>query len=220
MKPKILHAAPVEAAEMEVLVSPKLLRPLPAGAYEQLALYVDLLARWNRRMNLTAVRDPRVLLELHIAECLRCAQMLPPEIATAMDFGSGAGLPGIPMKIARPEIAVTLAESQNKKAAFLREAARELGLAQTTVHSGRVEDLPMGSTFDLVILRAVDDMGQALRAALPRIRGEGYCAVLTSTSQESEARKNLPGLEWLPPKGIPGTRQRVFLLGQKLDESK
>ena len=92
----------MQADEIEALVGPMLLKPLPTLAYEQLALYVALVERWNRRMNLTAVRDPMKFAQLHIGESLRCAQFLPVEVTTVMDFGSGAGLPGIPIQIARP----------------------------------------------------------------------------------------------------------------------
>ncbi|MGB9145730.1 MAG: 16S rRNA (guanine(527)-N(7))-methyltransferase RsmG, partial [Acidobacteriaceae bacterium] len=85
----------------------------------QLDAYLALLLRWNARMNLTAVRDPESILRRHFAESLFAAEHIPPGVATLLDFGSGAGFPGIPIAIARPEIAVTLAESQNKKAAFL-----------------------------------------------------------------------------------------------------
>ena len=87
-----------------------------------------------------------------------------------MDLGSGAGLPGIPIQIARAELRVTLAESQKKKAAFLREVVRELDLGGASVYAGRVENMPSATVFDMVTLRAVDKMGEAMQAALPRIR--------------------------------------------------
>lgn len=77
--------------------------------------YYALLLRWNARTNLTAVRDPDAILERHFLESIAVAQALPAGIATLLDYGSGAGFPGIPIAICRPEIAVTLAESQNKK---------------------------------------------------------------------------------------------------------
>jgi 16S rRNA (guanine527-N7)-methyltransferase len=132
-----------------------------------------------------------------------------------MDFGSGAGLPGIPIQVARPELIVTLAESQNKKAAFLREAIRELGLVQTNVYAGRVEDMPAGQQFDLVTLRAVDKMGLALRAAYLRIKIRGWMAVLTSQRETGTLQSSLPAMEWSEPEAIPGSEQRILMLGRK-----
>ncbi len=201
-----------EASQIQALVAPVLLRPLPPEAYEQLARYVGLLYRWNQRMNLTAVRDPGVLARLHLGECLRAAQLIPDGTATVLDFGSGAGLPGIPIQIARPELAVTLAESQTKKASFLREAVRSLELSGATVASGRVESLPHDRKFDLVAVRAVDRMNRALADAALRVKPGGICLVLTSASEISSVRKALPALSWRT-EPVPETVQRVILLG-------
>jgi len=216
-------------SEIEAAVSPMLLQPLSAAAHPLLARYLQLLNHWNQKMNLTAVRDLDVLVRLHLAECLRAAQRIPPEVETVLDFGSGAGFPGIPIQIARPELRITLAESQKKKAAFLREVVRELGLSGASIHSGRVEDMPASSVFDMVALRAVEKMGEAMQAALPRIRPPrgscgGKCMVLTSLS-EVPAMIAASGLreeatpvmiDWLPPEPIPGTDQRVILLGSRV----
>ncbi len=204
----------LDSSTIKSLVGPMLLRPLPDLAYDQLAQYMELLYRWNARMNLTAVRNPVLFVQLHIAECLRCAQMVPGGVRSVLDFGSGAGLPGIPIQIARPELVVTLAESQRKKASFLREAVRELELTHTFVHSARVEELPPDKTFDLVVLRAVDRMEQALQAAYERIGVHGFCILLTSKAQMVSVRTAAPTLQW-KTEPIPGTKQRVLLLGSK-----
>ena len=95
------------------------------GRFEE---YLALILRWNSRMNLTAIRDEEEILARHFVESIACAQHFPEGIGTLLDFGSGAGFPGIPIALCRPEIAVTLAESQSKKAAFLQETVRILGL--------------------------------------------------------------------------------------------
>ena len=202
----------METAEIKQLTYLMLLQSLPHVAYEQLQSYVQLLERWNARMNLTALRDTRVLVELHIGESLRCAQMIPEGVASVLDFGSGAGLPGIPIQIARPELKMTLAESQRKKAAFLREAARKLELSQASVFAGRVEDLPAGQRFDLVVLRAVDRMDVALQSAVARIGPGGFCMILTSQAEKGAVISSLPDFSWKSDQ-VPGTRQRVILLG-------
>lgn len=201
--------------QIELLLQPALLAPLPEQAVRKLTRYLQLLFRWNQRMNLTAVRDPRVFAALHLGECVRLAQSLPGAIHKVMDFGSGAGLPGIPVLIARPEIDVTLAESQGKKAAFLREVLRELDLAGGSVYSGRVEAMRPESLFDCVALRAVDRMDRAVFEAEKRIVPGGLCAVLTSVKEAPGVVAAASGLRWLEPDPIPQSEQRVILMGRK-----
>ena len=96
------------------------------GGFEE---YLALLIRWNERVNLTSVRDEEGIISRHFVESIVCARALPQGITTLLDFGSGGGFPGIPIALCRPEIEVTVAESQGKKAAFLQEAVRVLGIS-------------------------------------------------------------------------------------------
>jgi 16S rRNA (guanine527-N7)-methyltransferase len=155
--------------EIATLLAPYL--DAPASILPKLSLYLDLLLKWNARTNLTAIRDPEEIVRRHFGESLFAARHLAPEITTLLDFGSGAGFPGLPIALLRPEIAVTLAESQNKKASFLREVVRNLGLS-TKIWPSRVEDMPAASLFHTVTLRAVDNMSAALIAAAPRATHE------------------------------------------------
>ena len=129
--------------------------------------YAELINRWNERMNLTAVRTLEGIVERQIGESLFAAPFTA-GATTLLDFGSGAGLPGIPLAIANPVLEVTLAESQGKKASFLREAGRTLGLP-ITVWPHRVEKLPEEQVFDLVTMRAVDDSAHMLPFAAARV---------------------------------------------------
>jgi 16S rRNA (guanine527-N7)-methyltransferase len=148
------------------LLTPYLPEP-PATLLPQLSTYLDLLLKWNARTNLTAIRDPEEIVRRHFGESLFAASHLAPDVTTLLDFGSGAGFPGLPIALLRPDIQVTLAESQNKKAAFLREVIRTLNLT-TEVWAGRVEAMPVTRQFDTVALRAVDNMSAAISAAAPR----------------------------------------------------
>ena len=217
MSPQKSSQPAPNADRIAALVEPMLLpgRTIPPDLWERLATYLELLQRWNQRMNLTAVRDLEEMARVHIAESLHCAQILPAEIKTLLDFGSGAGLPGIPIQLLRQEMAVTLAESQTKKAIFLREAVRTLGLAQTQVHAGRVEALAPAQQWDAVSLRAVDKMELALVEAARRVRGGGWCVVLTTEAQVENTQACLPEMDWQPARALPGLRQRVVLLGQQ-----
>jgi len=146
-----------------------LLTPYAAVSPElaaQLLLYLDLILKWNERVNLTAIRTPEEIVRRHFGESLFAAAHLPP-CSTLLDFGSGAGFPGLPIQLAHPSLRVTLAESQNKKAAFLQEAVRTLDLP-TEIWPTRVEAMSDNRTFEVVTLRAVDNMPSALAAAALR----------------------------------------------------
>ena len=148
---------------------------IPTKLNEQLSAYLDLLMRWNGRTNLTAIRDPEEIVRRHFGESVFAGLELRrrvPEASTLLDFGSGAGFPGLPMQLAWPELQITLAESQGKKAAFLRETIRVLMLP-TLLWPRRVEDMPEAQRFDVVALRAVDKMEGALQCARVRAGAEG-----------------------------------------------
>lgn len=175
--------------------------------------YLSLILRWNARLNLTAIRDPEAILSRHFVECIACARALPGEIGSLLDFGSGAGFPGIPIAICRPEIEVTLAESQGKKAAFLHEVVRTLGL-RVKVHGGRAEEI--SAAFDCVALRAVDKMESAIFVASKLVRTGGWLAAMTTDSEfETVRRAAGPEFKWLEPVRLPGGESRVLALGQK-----
>lgn len=176
----------------------ELLQPYIAGSssepvdwpriFGQLSIYLDLLLKWNSRVNLTAIRSPEEIVRRHFGESLfaglhlQCstwnirpsdaapavpAASTPSDCKSLLDFGSGAGFPGLPIQILRPELPVTLAESRQKKAAFLREAIRSLNLS-TEVWADRVEMMPADRRFSAVTLRAVDQMPEAVAAAAAR----------------------------------------------------
>jgi 16S rRNA (guanine527-N7)-methyltransferase len=184
---------------------------LPAGSYEKFRVYLELLVRWNQRLSLTAVREPDQIIQRHFVECAFVAQRLPRDITDLLDYGSGAGLPGIPIAICRPKISVTLAEAHGKKAAFLREALRVLDL-KGEVYDGRVETMPE-RRFDTVAMRAVEKMDLAIPVALQRVKR--YLVLLTTERSGLARGTALPGLEWLEPISIPNTRQMVLEIGRR-----
>jgi 16S rRNA (guanine527-N7)-methyltransferase len=178
------------------LLTPYLPDP-PATLLPQLSTYLDLLLKWNARTNLTAIRDPEEIVRRHFGESLFAARHLDtttpgPGSITLLDFGSGAGFPGLPIALLRPHFRVTLAESQNKKAAFLREAVRTLNLPNVEVWATRVEALPANRQFRVVTLRAVDNMEAALSAAKVRIAPGGLLALLTTVQQSPNDGRSLP----------------------------
>jgi 16S rRNA (guanine527-N7)-methyltransferase len=183
---------------------------LPARTYVQLDAYLELLLRWNARLSLTSIRDPEQIIERHLAECAFAAMQLPGDTDSLLDYGSGAGLPGIVISLCRPDIKVTLAEAHGKKAAFLREAVRSLGLG-VEVFDKRVEDLPADRIFGAVSLRAVEKMESAIPIALKHV---GKYLVLFTTEQSVSSFVALtPEINWLAHVPLPNSRQMILAVG-------
>jgi 16S rRNA (guanine527-N7)-methyltransferase len=185
--------------------------PLGEETIGKFEAYLSLILRWNERLNLTALRTEDAIISRHLVESVACARALPPGVKTLLDFGSGAGLPGIPIALCRPEIMVTLAESQGKKAAFLREAVRTLGVP-VRVHAGRAEML--GTGFDCVVLRAVDKMAEAVTAASQLVAPGGWLALMT-TNADLEGLKAAAGPKywWTCPVHLPEATDRIVVFG-------
>jgi len=194
---------------------------VPDELANRLRIYLDLLLRWNARINLTAVRDPEEIVTRHFGESLFAARVLRDAGAfqsrttghpTLSDIGSGAGFPGIPIKLTQPQIHLTLVESQNKKATFLREVIRALELADAEVFCGRAATWKHKAS--VVTLRAVEKFDQALPIAAGLVEPPGMLALLISSDQLPVAR-SLLGTEWdvHVPAPIPMSRGRVVLVG-------
>lgn len=142
---------------------------LPNGATRALVDYVALLEKWNRVYNLTAIREPERMVSQHLLDSLAAVRALDRLAAESgavriLDVGSGGGLPGIPIAIARPAWQVVLSEKSQKKCAFLNQAAVELGLSNVRVAPGRVEKIEAANRFDIVISRAFSDLATFARA--------------------------------------------------------
>ncbi len=137
---------------------------LPPGATEKLLAYLELLAKWNKTYNLTAIRDPLQAVSHHLLDSLVVLRELSDRAGVLADVGSGGGLPGIPLAIADPARRVTLNDANEKKGAFLRQAVIELGLRNTDVHVGRVEDWRPAEGFAIVISRGFASLVDFLSA--------------------------------------------------------
>jgi 16S rRNA (guanine527-N7)-methyltransferase len=156
---------------------------LAPEARDRLLDYMKLLVKWNRTYNLTAIRDPLAMVGHHLLDSLVVAPNLPlPANARLADAGSGAGLPGIPLAIARPDWRVALAEASQKKAAFLRQAAIELGLQNVEVHEGRVETWRPQPLFDAVISRAFAALTDFVAACRHLLAPSGVLAAMTGAA--------------------------------------
>ncbi len=154
---------------------------LPAGAPEKLLAYLQLLAKWNKTYNLTAIRDPLQAVSHHLLDSLAVLRDLPDRTGTLADIGSGGGLPGIPIAIAEPARQVTLNDANEKKGAFLRQAAIELGLRNVAVHIGRVEEWRPAAGFAVVISRGFASLVDFLAACRHLAAPSGVLAAMKGT---------------------------------------
>ena len=193
--------------------------PLTPNILEQISTYIDILLRWNARINLTAIRDPEEIVTRHFGESLFAARHLFPTRAQATqsrvaDLGSGAGFPGLAIKLWAPDIALTLIESNHKKAAFLREVTRALTLTNVNIQNVRAETIAPAS-FDIVTLRAVERFASILPVAASLVTPGGHLALLLSSSQLAMAHSTLKTVCWNPPISIPHSQSRQLLIGTK-----
>ncbi len=213
----------------------------------RISTYIDLLLRWNTRINLTAIRSEEEIVTRHFGESLFAARHLFPrahpvspvpgacpdegrvvkdfevdlandprrrtndEVPHVADLGSGAGFPGLPIKLWAPQISLTLIESNQKKAVFLREAVRALTLTNVDIQNTRAESLSPAA-FDLVTLRAVERFENILPTASALVAPSGRLALLIGASQRVIAESTCSDLAWNSPLAIPGSSARTLLV--------
>ena len=158
---------------------------------EALAAYVDLLMRWNRRINLTALTDDDDGLDRLVIEPLVAVQRLPRPDAVVTDIGSGGGSPAVPMKLAAPSVRLRMVESRTRRAAFLREVVRRLALEETAVEACRLEELAdrqeLAAQSDVVSVRAVRTGARMLRWIEPLVKTDGAVFLFGSTRGSADA---------------------------------
>lgn len=193
---------------------------------QRISTYIDMIQRWNARINLTAIRDEEEMVTRHFGESLFAARHLFPDaypesssvspvlkdMVRVADLGSGAGFPGIPIKLWATNIALTLIESNYKKATFLKEVARSLALTNVDVQNTRAEALPR-ATFNAVTLRAVERFAESITVASNLLVPNGRLALLIGSSQLDQAHNVVPHLSWDQPVPIPMSQSRIILLG-------
>lgn len=210
--------------EIAKLLAPFLKAPLSPSQLELVGGYLDLLLRWNERINLTAVRRPEQIITRHFGESFFLARhLLGPEWSRRVaDLGSGAGFPGVPIAIYAQHARVNLIESNNKKATFLRELTRALKLPNVSVFAGRAEDLqrdPAAGAPDVVTLRAVEKFEAAVPVAASLLRVHAQpgtdrrLALLIGADQEQVAKKLAQDFSWAAPIPTPGSANRILLVG-------
>jgi 16S rRNA (guanine527-N7)-methyltransferase len=175
---------------------------LQAGQIEALEQHYNLLVRWNRALNLTSIDSEDLMVERHYCESLFLAAHLPSTPARIVDIGSGAGFPGIPVAIFRPDCAVTLVESHQRKAVFLREATRQA--KNVNVLPQRAESVP--NHYDLAISRAV-----GYETVFSVLKGLADAVDLLTGAEEPPANS---GFAWEQPIPLPWGAHRYLRMGR------
>jgi 16S rRNA (guanine527-N7)-methyltransferase len=240
----------MDTTRIATLLAPYLTAPLSPSQLAQISTYIDLLQRWNARVNLTAIRHEEEIVTRHFGESLFLARHLfsrqsssllkshlvqghtldkaectpalvnsPVSLGAdvrALDLGSGAGFPAIPLKIWAPDIALTLIESNHKKAAFLSEVARSLAFTNVNVIAERAEAVAprLAGHADVVTLRAVERFQTILPQAASFLAPNGILALLITTTQLPHLT-TLKELTWNTPIHIPESQTRVLSIGFK-----
>jgi 16S rRNA (guanine527-N7)-methyltransferase len=177
--------------------------------------FIGMLLTWNEKVNLTAIRDPLEILYRHFCESMYAGVTVPVEKGRLADVGSGGGFPGLPLKILRPELEVFLIESSVKKATFLAEVVRELGLTDVRVLVSRYEELAEEvAPLDFVCSRALGEFPTFLNwAGSQRISAKR--AILWIGERDLREIQGIPGWEWRGPIPVPYSLRRLLLVGAK-----
>jgi len=229
----------MDTARIALLLEPFLEESLGESQLQHISIYIDLLNRWNARINLTAIRNEDEMVTRHFGESLFLARHLFPamdvsverahspanaesageesvdDLKHLVDVGSGAGFPALPLKIWAPETRLTLIESNHKKATFLREVARTLTLTDVNVITERAETaasnkaVPRG---DVVTLRAVERFETILPHAAAFLTPGGTLALLIGESQ-LPVLAAMPTIDWTAPMPVPQSQSRVLSIG-------
>jgi 16S rRNA (guanine527-N7)-methyltransferase len=190
---------------------------LSTAQADQILAYLHLLLRWNQKINLTAIRNPEECVTRHFGESLFIARHIELR-GKLLDIGSGAGFPGLALKIAFPQLAVTLLEPVAKKRAFLKEAARACGFSPVEVRGERIEDLVRTTpvpAFDFATMRAVGNFNMLVPQAAQCLTPGGSLLLWLTQDQAAALARIKSGLAWKDPLPIPLTRAGEVWQGSK-----
>ncbi len=186
------------AGNIQTILKDPLLDLSPQATWDQIEFqtnsYLDLLVKWNQKINLTSEKSNEDILKRHIFDSLQYARVVPPD-SRIMDIGSGAGFPGIPLKIVYPQLVAILVESQRKRCSFLEAVVRELNLKNIKIINERAEKLspdPMGK-IDIVLFRAVSDINSCLDLGVRFLAEKGKIILKKGPDEHIEVMQPLRG---------------------------
>jgi len=189
---------------------------MPAAARSSLLTYCQLLAKWNRTYNLTSITRTEEMVSHHLLDSLAVVSHLP--AGRVIDVGTGPGLPGIPLAIARPEQSFTLLDSNGKKTRFLVQVVGELGLANVEVVNSRVEDYRPAELFDVVVSRAFASLANMVNACAHLLSPSGVFLAMKGKYPQAEIAEIPAGFQMLGSVDleIPGldAQRHLLMLGR------
>ena len=192
------------------LLAPYGIDPAPELA-EMIRTYVSLLLGWNSKIALTTVRDPDEIVQRHFGESFFASSALGTGKGQLADIGTGAGFPGIPIRMVSAGLTVVLVESNSKKAAFLHEVMRRLGLSDIEIVKSRMEEVKR-SDFDFITARALGDYVKLLQWARDSLKPSGKLGLLVG-GEETVRLSTVKGWNWDQPHKIPTSKGRFVLVG-------
>lgn len=180
--------------------------------------YVSILLRWNRSISLTSITDPVEIVGRHFGESMYASKVLPVENCRLADVGTGAGFPGLALKIACPSIQLLLIESNKKKCAFLSEVVRTLGFRDVEIRPERFEEIrPEPVLANLITSRAVGEFKQLLRWSARALARRGHLLLWVGADDSTRIART-PGWTWQPAVRIPDSQRRFILIGRPIDD--
>jgi 16S rRNA (guanine527-N7)-methyltransferase len=196
----------VRTQDIETAVQ-RLEQTFPDGVSAKFLVLLTELEKWNRRVNLTAIREPREMISAHILDSLVARPFL--EGNTVLDVGTGPGFPGLPLAIVEPTRQFTLLDSNNKKIMFVQHVAGLLGLGNVVAVKGRSEDYAPGQRFDTVIARALAALPRLVEIAGHHVREDGVFVALKGRypADELEQLRNTPWGHVVTELKVPGLKQ-------------
>lgn len=191
-------------------LSAALPRPLLQSEIDLCLLYYDLVCKWNPLLHLTTLLSPEDFAVRHLGESFLAESRLLPDIKELWDIGSGAGIPGLPIAIRRPDLSVKLIESNRRKAVFLNEAAFALGLGRVRVLAERFDSLPLPTTDTCLTARAVERMEMVVREIISRSRASSQLLIFGNKELAALIESELPPDWQLVPVLLPGSAGRYI----------
>jgi 16S rRNA (guanine527-N7)-methyltransferase len=188
--------------------------PLPYGIEDQVCKYVGLIEVWNRKISLTSIREPEEIVRRHFGESIFALALGDCLDGRLADVGTGAGFPGVALKLAKPGVSLVLIEPNKKKCAFLHEVVRSLNLKNVEIISARFEEAQIAAnSLSCVVSRALGQHTEILKWAKRRVAPGGGIMLWLGRAGSDELG-NSAGWEWEDPRTIPGARSRYILKGR------